>query len=89
MGYVVRCLICHSPKPVIRPEVEDSTRYGACMSDQCVHLRTLTHEDRVPTSLAWLRNSNEENETAREMRDVIYENARADGREITRAPSLG
>lgn len=89
MAFIVRCLICQSPKPVIHPEVEDSNRYGPCESKQCIALRLKTFPDRVPTSLAWLRNSNAENQTAREMRDEIYANARRDGREITRAPSLG
>ena len=85
MAYVVRCQICHEPKPVLHPDVEDQSRYGPCMSDQCVHLRTLTPKDIPLFNIAWLKQSNEIGETAREMRDDIYENARRDGREITRA----
>lgn len=85
MAYIVRCQICHTPKPVLHPEVEDQSRFGPCMSDQCVHLRTLTHKDVPLFSIAWLRASNEDQVTAREMRDEIYTAAREDGRDITRA----
>ncbi len=85
MAYVVRCQICHEPKPVLHPDVEDQSRYGACMSDQCVHLRTLTPKDVPLFNIAWLKASNEDQTTARELRDEIYEDARRDGREITRA----
>ncbi len=85
MAYIARCQICHEPKPVLHPDIEDQSRYGPCMSDQCVHLRTLEPETGPLFNIAWLKASNEDQVTAREMRDEIYSAAREDGREITRA----
>ena len=85
MTYIVRCLICDEAKPIVDETIEDARRYGPCMSTQCVALRLLEFDDKPLFNIAWLKQSNADKTTAREMRDEIYEDARRDGRDITRA----
>lgn len=60
-------------------------REKGCQHPECVELRSNPVELSTMWNLTWLKESNKAGTTANEMRQEIYEGAKAEGRDITRA----
>lgn len=86
MSYVARCLICGAPKPIVDEDAVDNSRYGPCSSAMCDKLRQYEMPELPMFSIRRLRAQNEAGMTARGIERDIVDAAKADGREIERAP---
>lgn len=86
MSYVARCLICGEPKPIVDEDAVDNSRYGTCRSAMCDKLRTYEMPEMPMFAIGKLRAQNEAHVTGREIEREIVGSAKAEGREIERAP---